>query len=71
MSTGSATVAPPEIGALAPPSGVTPNFIDPYSIQNSLIAWSVVCLTLTSLTTAIRLYTKLYIVKAHGWEDCR
>ena len=71
MSIGSVTVAPPEIGALAPPPGVVPNFINPYSIQKSLIASSVVCLALTSLTTAIRLYTKLYIVNAHGWEDCR
>lgn len=60
-----------EIGALPAPSGVTPNFINPYSIQTSLVISGVLCLALTTLTTAIRLYTKLLIVKAHGWPDCR
>ena len=69
MSTGSVSIA--EIGALPAPSGITPNFIDPYSIQTSLIMSGVLCLTLTTLTTAIRLYTKLLIIKAHGWADCR
>ena len=69
MSTGSVSNA--EIGALPPPSGVTPNFINPHSIQTSLLASMVLCLTLTTLTTAIRLYTKLTIIKTHGWADCR
>ena len=42
----------------------------PYSIKNALNAGVVLCLTLSTLTTAIRLYTKFFIVKSHGWEDC-
>ena len=42
----------------------------PYSIINTLEAGSALCLTLATLTTAIRLYTKFFIIKSHGWEDC-
>ena len=43
----------------------------PYSIYNALAAGTVLCLTLATLTTAIRLYTKFFIIKSHGWEDCK
>ena len=43
---------------------------DVYSINHSLMAGNVLCLTLATLTTTIRLYTKFFIVKSHGWEDC-
>ncbi len=66
-----APIPPTEIGALPPPPGITPNFTNPYSIAEGLIAVGILCLTLTSLTTAMRIYTKLYIIKVHGWEDCR
>lgn len=71
MSAGSASAAHGEIGGLAPPADVPPNFNNPYSIANSLIAAVALCLILTTLSLAIRLYTKLYIIKIHGWDDCR
>lgn len=63
--------APPQMGALPPPPGVTPNFIDPYSIGDGLKAAGILFVVLTTLSTALRLYTKLLIIKTHGWEDCK
>ncbi|KAL9135305.1 MAG: hypothetical protein Q9175_003513, partial [Cornicularia normoerica] len=57
------------VGGLPPPPGVIPNFVDPYSIADTLRAVGVLYIVLTTLTTLIRLYTKFYIFKAHGWED--
>lgn len=67
----SASSAPPMIGALPPPPGVTPNFIDPYSIGEELKAAGILFVVLTTISTAIRLHTKLFIIKTHGWEDCK
>lgn len=67
----SAVSTSPEIGALPPPPGVIPNFTDPYSIGDGLKAAGILFVVLTSLSTAVRLYTKFCIIKARGWEDCR
>lgn len=67
----SSSVAPPMIGALPPPPGVTPNFMNPYSIGDGLKAAGILFVVLTTLSTAIRLYTKFLIIKTHGWEDCK
>lgn len=71
MSAGSTIIPLSEMGGLPPPDGVTPNFTDPYSIANPLIAVATLCLILASFTTVVRLYTKFYIMKKHGWEDCK
>lgn len=71
MSLTSAIVQPTMVvGALPPPPGIVPNFVDPYSIADTAKAVSVLFVVLTTLTTAIRLYTKFCIFKAHGWADC-
>ena len=56
--------------ALAPPPGVTPNFRDPYSLAAPLRAVYTLAVVLTTLTTFVRLYTKFFIMKVGGWEDC-
>ena len=68
MNTGD--VSDVSIGGLQPPPGVTPNFVDPYSIMSAALVVIIVFLILTSATTAIRLYTKFCLIKTHGWEDC-
>lgn len=69
MSAGSAAVPLTEVPALAPPAGVTPNFNNPYSILNSLIAGDTLCLTLATISITIRLYTKFFLLKTHGLDD--
>lgn len=58
------------LGGLPPPPGVVPNFVNPNSIANTIRAVAVSLAVLTTFSIAIRLYTKIFIVKAHGWEDC-
>ncbi|KAK0508112.1 hypothetical protein JMJ35_009196 [Cladonia borealis] len=69
MSSEQAPGAPPEIGGLPPPSGVIPNFTDPDSITTIAIVVAIVFLSLTTVTTSIRCYTKLFLIRKHGWDD--
>ena len=71
MSSEQAPGAPPEIGGLPPPSGVIPNFTDPDSITTIAIVVAIVFLSLTTVTTSIRCYTKLFLIRKHGWDDCQ
>ena len=66
------TALPPGLNCpgLQPPAGIIPNFVNPPSLENVQIAAAVVCLVLATLTTLLRMYTKMFIIKAVGWEDC-
>ena len=70
MSLTSTPVSPTMVGGLPPPPGVTPNFVNPYSLADLIRAVGTFLIVLVTLTTAIRFYTKLIILKAHGWADC-
>ena len=56
--------------ALEPPKGVTPNFVDPYSLQPLMIGIVVLCQVLTAIAIGIRVYTRVRTVKGH-WEECK
>ena len=66
------TFLPPGLSCpgLQPPEGVIPNFTNPPSLENIQIAATVVCIALATLATVLRMYTKMFIIKAIGWEDC-
>ena len=64
-------MVPALMGALPPPPGVKPNFVDPENFHPAMIATIVFCLALTTLLTVARVYTKLFISKTHGWDDCK
>ncbi|KAL8741286.1 MAG: hypothetical protein Q9190_006097 [Brigantiaea leucoxantha] len=55
--------------ALAPPPGVIPNFIDPPNSDPKLIAVLLTCTILTTILVFVRLYTKICLLKSHGWDD--
>ena len=57
-------------GALEPPPGITPNFVDPISLKKYDICGQTVCLTISTLAVWMRMYSKLRLIKAVGWEDC-
>ncbi|MCJ1386538.1 hypothetical protein MMC17_009664 [Xylographa soralifera] len=57
------------MGGLAPPLGITPDFVNPYSLQPTMIAVFASYLAITAITTLLRMYTKLYITKTPGWGD--
>ncbi|MCJ1410693.1 hypothetical protein MMC19_004779 [Ptychographa xylographoides] len=57
------------LGGLAPPPGIVPDFVDPYSLQPAMIGVFAFYLAITAITTLLRMYTKLYITKTPGWGD--
>lgn len=59
------------VGAFPAPPGVTPNFKNPDYFSGGIVPISAVFLTLSTLSVAARLYTKLKIIKVFGLEDCR
>ena len=56
--------------ALQPPLGVIPNFIDPENIQSTIIATLAVTLGAAIFFTAVRIYTKAFILNSIALEDC-
>ena len=63
-------IDPTKVGALPPPPGVTPNLVDPYSQTDLLVATIVVCLTIATPLLWARLYTKFFVTRMPGWDDC-
>ena len=55
-----------EIPADEPPSGVTPNLINPPNHTKELIIQHSICLTLVTLAIGIRLYTRAVITHSLG-----
>ena len=51
--------SPSDTPALTPPSGVIPNFVDPYSLSSAFVATAVLCLPLATIAVIVRLTTSL------------
>ncbi|KAF2735644.1 hypothetical protein EJ04DRAFT_599748 [Polyplosphaeria fusca] len=59
-----------QIPAMPPPPGMHSNFVDPPDQLNQNIAFHTVCLTVVTLSVAVRLYTRMRITKASlGMDD--
>lgn len=56
--------------AMAPPSGVIPNFVDPPNIEHVIILVLVLCVVLQTLALLMRIYTKVFIIRKMAVEDC-
>ncbi len=53
-----------------PPPGTSPNFVKPVTSRAPVIAISVIFLTLSTLFVSLRLYTRKFLNRALGLEDC-
>lgn len=62
----SPTVEPAE----APPSGFSPHFTHPWSIINAVKGLSGLMFALVALSTAVRVYTKIRILRDFDLTDC-
>ncbi len=61
-----------KIPTIRPPPGVTPNFINPpIDHYSAWIVAATLALTLSTIFVLIRVYTRFFIIKIHGWEDCK
>ena len=57
--------------AMSPPPGVIPNFHNPPNLNAFVIMTVVLCFAFATLAVLLRIYTKIYILRALAWEDCR
>ena len=59
------------IPALAPPAGVTPNFINPQSQASMVVITSILCLVLIIPISILRFYTNLFIKRSLKVDDSK
>lgn len=59
------------IPALAPPKGVTPNFVHPQSQALMVVVTSIICLILITIISLLRFYTNLWIKKSVKADDSK
>ena len=64
------TIVSPPDAALTPPPGVIPDFQDPFTLRPYWIVTAALGLLVPGFFLALRLYTKIKIVKKLRWEDC-
>lgn len=55
---------------MAPPPGVTSDFVHPYSLQRYNLITLTICMTVSTLFVAMRMYTNARITKTLNLEDC-
>ena len=56
--------------ALAPPPGMTSNFVNPPNLDHLTIGVFTLCMMLATLTVILRMWTKLFIIRQTALEDC-
>jgi hypothetical protein len=56
--------------ALAPPPGVMSDFVNSYSLMPWIVGTATVCVVLTALVLALRMFTRAVIIKSVDWTDC-
>lgn len=59
------------IPALAPPTGVIPDFLHPYNRGKTQTAAATTIIGIMIVLVTNRQYTKLFIVRQTGWDDCK
>ena len=56
---------------MKPPMGVIPNFVDPPNQLDALLAVTSLCFIIATFCVAIRAWTRFYLMRTYGWEDCK
>lgn len=45
-----------------------------YGYRNSVRTWDIItqsiCLTISAICLSLRMYSKMFIIRSPGWEDC-
>lgn len=59
-----------QIPAGRPPHGIIPNFIDPVTLKVPVVAINVVFLTVATLFVSLGIYTRKFLNRTVGPEDC-
>ena len=56
---------------MSPPAGTIPNFHDPPNLDAFVALTIALCVTFGTLAVVLRMYTKVFILRALAWEDCK
>ncbi len=59
------------VPGMVPPSGVIPNFDDPHSRGEIYTAVATTIMVAMYICVTCKLYTKYFIVRKLGWDDCK
>lgn len=70
MSQTYTVINPPDPALTPPPPGVIPDFQDPFTVRPYWIVTAALGLVSSGVFLALRMYTKIAIVKKCRWEDC-
>lgn len=57
--------------AMSPPAGVVPNFHNPANLDVFVTLTITLCVTFGTLAVLLRMYTKMFIIRALALEDCK
>lgn len=60
-----------QIPVVSPPPGVVPNFVDPPSFAYLPRIFIYICLPIMIIFLVLRLYTRFFITRNPGWDDCK
>lgn len=77
MSGSPAQLSPQELEALLngpagpPPPGLRPNFDDPANLNGLVFMTLTLCLVFATSAILMRTYTKLFLIRSWGYEDCK
>ncbi|CAF9943345.1 MAG: hypothetical protein ALECFALPRED_011123 [Alectoria fallacina] len=55
--------------AMSPPAGRIPNFHDPPNLDAFVALTIALCVAFGTLAVVLRMYTKVFILRALAWED--
>ena len=53
-----------------PPPGVVPNLVNPYYLHTIDLTAHVICLSVSTIAVALRVFTKARVMKQFQVEDC-
>ncbi len=59
------------VGLVPPPPGVIPNFNNPESVYGRVMTAELITLGIALPFVLMRIYTRLFITRAVGWDDCK
>ena len=57
--------------AMSPPPGILPDFHNPPNLNIFVALTITLCVTFATVAVLLRMYTKVFILRALAWEDCR
>ena len=59
-----------DLYALQPSPDIASNPVNPPSLTGASLACNITCLTVATFFVLVRVYTRTFVVRSPGWDDC-